>query len=120
MRTYVRAGRESQERRGVPLPGARGRGWLVRISFLTVVTAIGLLRSGAFASSASTARREASPAAVAQSDYVVQRGDSLWSIARMVDAKADPRPLVDRLARAHGGALLRAGDRIALPPHAGP
>lgn len=47
--------------------------------------------------------------------YVVQPGDTLWTLARRLDPHGDPRPLVDRLAAAHGGATLRVGERIALP-----
>lgn len=41
-------------------------------------------------------------------------GDSLWSLARRIQPHGDPRPVVDRLAAAHGGAVLRVGERISL------
>ena len=47
--------------------------------------------------------------------YVVQPGDTFWSIARRVDPTSDPRPLVDRLVVAHGGTALHVGERIPLP-----
>jgi len=47
--------------------------------------------------------------------YVVQPGDTFWSIARAIDPEHDPRPLVDRMVAAHGTAVLRVGERIALP-----
>ena len=47
--------------------------------------------------------------------YVVQRGDTFWSIARRLDPSADPRPLVDRLVAAHGSPVLYVGERIPLP-----
>ena len=47
--------------------------------------------------------------------YVVQPGDTLWSIAEQLAPRSDPRPLVDRLAAAHGGAALVAGERLSLP-----
>ncbi len=47
--------------------------------------------------------------------YVVQPGDTFWSIARHVKPSADPRPLVDRLVAAHGGTTLHVGERIPIP-----
>jgi hypothetical protein len=47
--------------------------------------------------------------------YVVQPGDTLWSIVVARDHGADPRPEVDRLAMELGGRPLQAGDRIQLP-----
>jgi hypothetical protein len=46
--------------------------------------------------------------------YVVEAGDTLWSIARRLDPEGDPRPLVDRLAERTGGVPLRAGQRLRL------
>lgn len=48
--------------------------------------------------------------------YVVQRGDSLWSIVQTLAPDRDPRPLVASLKRAAGGTELRVGQRILLPP----
>ena len=47
--------------------------------------------------------------------YVVQPGDTLWSIAESLDPSGDVRATVDALARANGGAALDVGDRIVLP-----
>ncbi|MDQ3979194.1 MAG: LysM peptidoglycan-binding domain-containing protein, partial [Actinomycetota bacterium] len=47
--------------------------------------------------------------------YVVQPGDTFWSIARRLDPTGDPRPLVDRLVAAHGGPTLHVGERLPLP-----
>lgn len=46
--------------------------------------------------------------------YIVQPGDTLWSIAAGIAPGADPRPTVDRLARRNGGASLEAGQRLVL------
>ena len=51
---------------------------------------------------------------VATRSYVVQPGDTLWSLARRMQPSGDIRPLVDRLATRHGGAALHPGDRIVL------
>jgi hypothetical protein len=48
--------------------------------------------------------------------YVVQPGDSLWSIARRVAPGQDPRPVVDGLIEANdvrGG--LQAGRELSIP-----
>jgi nucleoid-associated protein YgaU len=46
--------------------------------------------------------------------YVVQPGDTLWSIARQVQPTGDVRPLVERLERANHGNRLQVGDRLTL------
>jgi LysM domain len=48
--------------------------------------------------------------------YVVESGDTLWSIARRVAPGRDPRPVVDGLIEAndlHGG--LQAGQELSIP-----
>jgi nucleoid-associated protein YgaU len=53
-------------------------------------------------------------AAGEQTIYVVQPGDTLWSIARRLDADGDVRATVDALVERHGSAVVDVGDRIAL------
>ena len=60
-------------------------------------------------------RAEAPSASDRFATYVVQPGDTFWSIARSIDPEGDPRPLVDRMVAEHGTAVLRVGERIALP-----
>jgi Tfp pilus assembly protein FimV len=51
-----------------------------------------------------------------QVTYVVEPGDTLWSIARRVEPGHDPRPVVDALVEAndlHGG--LQAGQELSVP-----
>lgn len=45
---------------------------------------------------------------------VVQSGDTLTSIAHRVQPKGDVSALVDRLARSHGPAPLRPGERLVV------
>ena len=47
--------------------------------------------------------------------YVVQPGDTLWSIASRVEPGADPRPLVAQLQAQLRGQVLLPGDRLLLP-----
>jgi hypothetical protein len=53
--------------------------------------------------------------AVANRVYVVQSGDTLWSIARRLQPGEDPRPVVDQLSTQVPGGVLRPGDRLVLP-----
>jgi len=47
--------------------------------------------------------------------YVVQPGDTLWSIVRAATGKGDPRPEVDSLALQLDGHALQPGQRLVLP-----
>lgn len=53
---------------------------------------------------------------VAETSYVVRPGDTLWEIARALQPLGDVRPLVQWLAALRGGAPLRVGERLVLPP----
>jgi hypothetical protein len=46
--------------------------------------------------------------------YVVEPGDTLWSIAGRIAPGEDPRPIVDELADRAGGSVLRPGQRLSL------
>ena len=52
---------------------------------------------------------------VAAHVYVVQPGDTLWSIAARLRPGADPRPLVQALTAELGGAGLQPGEALQLP-----
>ena len=51
----------------------------------------------------------------AASGYVVQPGDTLWSIARRLQPEGDLRPLVDQLVDLNGGTDLAVGQRLPIP-----
>ena len=55
------------------------------------------------------------PRPAATKVWVVQPGDTLWSIAAAVDPHGDERPLVDRLSAEVHGSPLYPGEQIALP-----
>ncbi|HEX3461151.1 MAG TPA: LysM peptidoglycan-binding domain-containing protein [Acidimicrobiales bacterium] len=48
-------------------------------------------------------------------EYIVQPGDTLWSIATAVDPSADPRPLVAKLASQTGSDTVEPGEHITVP-----
>ena len=49
-----------------------------------------------------------------QEVYIVQSGDTLWSIAMSIDGDGDPRTTVDRLAEMNGGSSLYIGQSLIL------
>ena len=77
---------------------------------LGVVVAVGKVGATLGGSPLVASERPSTSATV--STFVVQPGDSLWSIARRIDPGADPRPIVDALARDRHGAALRPGETI--------
>jgi nucleoid-associated protein YgaU len=54
------------------------------------------------------------PAPVAGQRYVVQPGDTLWSIAAQIAPDDDPRAVVDALRAANGGPTLEVGAELTL------
>lgn len=86
---------------------------LVVVLVLVACAALGMLGGGPLAASERATSSGGRP--IAGDAYVVQPGDTLWSIARRIRPGADPRPLVDRLATLHGGTTLYVGERIMLP-----
>ncbi|MEY2566449.1 MAG: hypothetical protein QOE35_978 [Actinomycetota bacterium] len=83
---------------------------LVLAGQFAVHTASAWLGGGSLA--ASEPRSAAAPASAV---YVVQPGDTLWTLARRAHPAGDLRPVVGRLAAALGDRPLRAGQRIVLP-----
>jgi LysM domain len=53
-------------------------------------------------------------APVAGEAYIVQPGDTLWSIATEVAPDEDPRVVVDALRAANGGPDLEVGERLVI------
>jgi len=82
--------------------------------------AVGLaltLMCAAWAGPAARAVAGAGETLVARSTYVVEPGDSLWSIAEDLAPGSDPRPLVDAIAQANdvvAGELV-PGEILVIP-----
>jgi hypothetical protein len=96
----------------------RRRRLLVAVALVVIVLALQLAvhTASAWLGDGSLAVPEPQPAAAsAGAVYVVQPGDTLWTLARRAQPEGDIRPLVGRLAAARHGQALRAGQRIVLP-----
>ncbi len=78
------------------------------------MTAVATLVLGALGGGSLTAPERPLPVDAGRV-YVVQPGDTFWSIAREVEPAGDVRPVVDRLVAEHGGSTLVVGEPIRLP-----
>ncbi len=47
--------------------------------------------------------------------YVVQPGDTLWSIVHSIDPSGDERPLVDKLVSQLHGTVIYPGEQVEVP-----
>jgi Tfp pilus assembly protein FimV len=83
---------------------------LATMSCLLVVAGTSLAGRGGAPASASSAR----PSASAQL-YVVQPGDTMWSIAQVLRGERGQRSYVDALIQLNGGHELVVGQRLVLP-----
>lgn len=57
----------------------------------------------------------AAAAVATEALYVVQPGDTLWSIASRLDPHGDPRALAEALAKQTGSEAVVPGERLAIP-----
>lgn len=98
---------------------ARGRRVLATLAALPAVVAIALAVLGGGAALAS-----AEPGAPAGSftEITVMSGESLWSIAQDIAPDADPRDVVDAIARLNvlESPTVSAGQRLAIPAEYAP
>ena len=92
---------------GVPVRRPRPAYWRRRLAFLAITTTLVL--------GARSVGGESSPQPISETSHIVQRGDTLWSIARELQPEGDVRPLVDRLSDVRQGRPLQVGERIPLP-----
>ena len=94
----------------------RRRRLLVAVTLGLLVSALSLLGGELVARATGTPGSAVVEAAGEPVVYVVQPGDTLWSIAeRITPDDRDIRHTVDRLAASTGGAMLQPGQRIVLP-----
>jgi hypothetical protein len=47
--------------------------------------------------------------------YLVQPGDTVWSIATRLDPAGDPRPIADQIENEIGGTDLQVGTQVLIP-----
>lgn len=96
----------------------RRRRFAVLMAVAAVVLGIAALASavpGGGGGDASTAGSAPDGAIAIVGDvYVVQPGDSLWSIAERLTPGGDPRPVVRELRERHGAVELSVGDRLPI------
>jgi Tfp pilus assembly protein FimV len=102
----------------VTRPGARiyrRRRFVVLCAALSVLMlpALVLAASGS-STTVPPASAPAAPAVPAPAVYVVQPGDTLWSIAHELEPHADPRDVVDHLVDLNGSGALQPGQRLRL------
>jgi nucleoid-associated protein YgaU len=86
---------------------------IVALAFLLAL--LGTLGVTAQQSLADRGSDPASAPAVGQSTYVVQPGDTLWSIAQRTYFGDDLAGYVDVLVSLNGGASIVAGQQLLLP-----
>lgn len=93
---------------------ARGRRVLAAIVAAPLAIALGF---AILAGGSALAAREGGAAAGSFETVTVEPGGSLWTIAEEVAPNADPRDVVDAIARlnALGGTQVSAGQRLAIP-----
>lgn len=82
-------------------------------ALLVVQLALAGTGGGPLAATGAAASQRMAP--IGSAVWVVQPGDTLWSIAARLDPHGDERPLVDRLAAELGGADIHPGEAIPLP-----
>jgi hypothetical protein len=93
----------------------RGEVDRMRVRWVRVL-AIVLVVAGVLLVAPGLARGDGPDRPAPQATYVVESGDTLWSIARRVAPGRDPRPVVDGLIETNdlrGG--LQAGQELSIP-----
>ena len=108
-----------RRRRRPPIPAARRRAVIRRrLTAIALVVGLVVVLRPLFLPGGDplVVPGRAAPAAAAGGTrvYVVQPGDTLWSIARQLHPQDDPRPVVDQLASQVNGSL-QVGQRLVLP-----
>ncbi|MGO8873303.1 MAG: LysM peptidoglycan-binding domain-containing protein [Acidimicrobiales bacterium] len=95
----------------VPVEVRRRRTLLAVMGLLLIALALPLGGAGGHSHPTGSTPAEAGH----PSSYVVQPGDTLWSIAERMAPAADPRPLVAELSAQTGSDHVVPGERLVLP-----
>jgi hypothetical protein len=98
-----------------PSAVVRRRRLLLAAVTVALLTALALPWSGAGGRPLATPGPALAGALAPHAAYIVQPGDTLWSIALRLDPSGDPRPLVQRLEQQVGGDTVQPGERVVLP-----
>ena len=85
---------------------------VVVVAYLALTGLRAITTDAGAASGSSVPAATAGPASTAV--YIVQPGDTLWSIARSLQPSGDVRGLVDRLADRAGGSSVQAGQSVRI------
>jgi hypothetical protein len=112
------ARRTAVRRRISQAPVYRRRRALALAAVATLVVVLVLLAgaiSARLAGGGHPSSAVGAPSRIASQEWVVQPGDTLWSIAAELAPDADPRAVVDRLIDANGGAPIQVGQHLVLP-----
>jgi nucleoid-associated protein YgaU len=93
----------------------RAASTLVVLAALGILLGAGSLAGAEQAPTGPPSRAGVSAATpVASAAYVVQPGDTLWTLGRRVQPQGDVRPLVARLLAVHGPGPLVPGERLSI------
>ena len=111
----TRAGCITDGRTGRPSVAVRRRRVMLGTVAAGLLVALALPWSGTGGSLATPGSAQAGEKVAAHTSYVVQPGDTLWSIAVRLDPSGDPRPVVDELAAQVGGPNVVPGEQLVLP-----
>lgn len=84
----------------------------VALLVFTVLTAVLVPARAAFGGRSLVASERHTAVEDNVTSIVVQPGDTLWSIAKRLEPKSDPREIVHKLDNARNGAPLQAGETI--------
>jgi hypothetical protein len=85
---------------------------LLAVLLLAIALAWGAVRTAAALGGEPASAPERRPGPIT---YVVEPGDTIWSIARRLQPSGDVRDLVRSLVAANGGAEVDVGDRLVVP-----
>ncbi len=94
---------------------ARRRRILLGVSSGAVLVALALPWGGAGRHPLATPGPVLAGATASKTLYVVQPGDTMWTIAERLDPGGDPRPVVLRLEQEVGSDSLQPGQHLHLP-----